>query len=444
MKLLLKREKISSVWKTFLHKFSIFARSKRQQSFAAAILDLLLIIIILITGAPTAKNMVDPLISPLMPLHPIAVTKASKEIFGFAPYWNMDKLGDVDFNILTTFAYFGVEVLADGNLDKDSVGFETFKSSQATKLFKKAHSSGTRVVLTLTQMDNSNIRAILDDAEAQNRAIEQAVKLVRTRGIDGLNIDFEYAGDPGNDYRSKFTDFVNKISQKMHAEIHSSQVTVSMYASSVKEPKIYNVAELSHAADKIFMMAYDFATSSSDHAIPTSPLNGHKSGKYWYDVSSAVEDFLKVASSDKIILGVPYYGYNYLVYDPQVKGETRPHYSWRGQPYSQTYTNLKDKFQSLPEDVDQYFTGWDEDGKVGYLAYHVISTDTWRMIFMEDEKSLALKYDFAKDKDLAGVGIWALGNDAGKQELWNLLREKFAGRSVADNTIIQRRVEEIE
>src|SRR5258708_1956766 len=167
MKLLPIREKITKVWSSFL-------RSKRKQYFAAAILDFLLISIILLNGLSGAKRIVNPLISPLMPLRPITENKNSKEVFGFAPYWNIDKLSNVDFKTLTTFAYFGIAVNPDGNLDKDSVGFETFKSDKATQLFKKAHLSGTRVVLTLTQMDNSSIRQLLDNNTSQDKTIEQA------------------------------------------------------------------------------------------------------------------------------------------------------------------------------------------------------------------------------------------------------------------------------
>ena len=36
-----------------------------------------------------------------------------------------------------------------------------------------------------------------------------------------------------------------------------------------------------------------------------------------------------------------------------------------------------------------------------------------------------MKYDFAQFNDLKGIGIWALGYDAGRTELWNLLYAKF-------------------
>lgn len=425
------------------HGLEFFLNSKTRKYKAAAFFDLLLIILILSMGYQPVTELITPAALSFKSLTPITETKNSKQVFGFAPYWNIDKLENVDFKTLTTLAYFGVEVGPDGNLDKDAIGYETFNSKKATEIFKKAHENGTKVVLTLTQMENGAILSLMDNADAQKTAIEQTVKMVKDRGIDGLNIDLEYAGDPGQDYRDKFSKFVADLTDKMHQEVSNSQVTVSVYASAVRDPKIYDISAISKTSDGIFMMAYDFAVAGSDNAIPTSPLNGHKEGKYWYDVSTAVDDFLAHMSADKLILGVPYYGYNYLVYEPTVKAETRPAYSWRGKPVSQTYSTVQEKFQTdAIEGVDEVRRGWDEHGKVGYVAYHIAESDTWRMVFMEDSKSLALKYDFAKSRGLGGVGMWALGNDDGKSELWALLKEKFGVKTLADNSE-QRQVVEI-
>ncbi len=368
----------------------------------------------------------------LSPLTPLTIEKSGHEVFGFAPYWTFDKLDNVDFDVLTTFAYFGIDVDGEGNLDLGGQGYQTFQSEKATQIFKKAHSHGSRVVLTLTQMDNDQINYLLDNSTGQERMINDTVNLVKERGIDGINVDFEYVGDPGQEYRNKFTSLVSRLTQKMHREVPFSKVTVSVYASAVKDPKIYDIASLSDASDGIFMMAYDFAVTGSDNAIPTSPLYGHKEGKYWYDVSTAVEDFLAHMPAEKLILGVPYYGYNYLVYEPAVKAETLPYWTWKGQPVAQTYTLAQDE-------VPTELSGWDDHGKVGWKAYYDYSGYTWRMIFLDDTQSLGIKYDFAKSKKLKGVGMWALGFDDGKQELWTLLKEKF-GSKLADSSVINRKI----
>lgn len=415
-------------------------RAKKAKYKLATIVNLILMTLILTLGRPPAERLINPLVTQLTPLTPLNETKNTREVFGFAPYWNIDKLENVDFKILTTFAYFGVEADGEGNLVRDDQGYETFRSSQATYLFKKAHAEGTRVVLTLTQMQDGPILAMMDSGEAQARLVTDAVSLVKQRGIDGINVDFEFSGDPGDYYRARFSRFVGNLTAKMHQEVPGSHVTVSVYASAVKEPKIYDIATLSRVTDGIFMMAYDFAVAGSDEAIPTAPLNGHENGAYWYDIATAVNDFLRFMPSEKLILGVPYYGYNYLVYEPSVKAETRPGYSWRGRPTSQTYAALQERLADT-----EAIKGWDDNGKVGYTAYYVPETDTWRMIFMEDTRSLSIKYDFAKQKSLAGVGIWALGNDENKKELWSLLKEKFGAKQVAaKNNVLMKTVRDIE
>lgn len=437
--------KIRSLLFQLSEKAKELFRARKAKYKLATVINILLMTLILTIGRPPAERLISPLVTQLTPLTPLTETKSSREVFGFAPYWNINKLSNVDFKILTTLAYFGVEVNEDGSLVKDDPGYETFKSPKATSLFKKAHTAGTRVVLTLTQMRNGPILALMDSDEAQNRLIEESVSLVRQRGIDGINVDLEFAGDPGDSYRARFSRFVGNLTQRMHREVPGSHVTVSVYASAVKEPKIYDIASLGRVSDGIFMMAYDFAVAGSDNAIPTAPLNGHENGTYWYDIATAVADFLRFMPSEKLILGVPYYGYNYLVYEPNVKAETRPSYSWRGTPASQTYSVVQDKFRSTPEGVGEVIRGWDNNGKVGYIAYYVPDTDTWRMIFMEDTRSLSIKYDFAKEKSLGGVGIWALGNDEGKTELWALLKEKFGAKQVASNNrLLMKTVNDIE
>ena len=52
------------------------------------------------------------------------------------------------------------------------------------------------------------------------------------------------------------------------------------------------------------------------------------------------------------------------------------------------------------------------------------------MIFLDDVKSLDIKYDFAKENKLGGVGMWALGFDDGKGEMWQLLGSKFGKKKM--------------
>ena len=430
--------------------------TKRNFYIFAAFADLGILMVLAIYAANPVSQMVTPLLTPTQNLEPLtnAQTKKGYEVFGFAPYWTFNKLQNVDFEVLTTMAYFGVEVDGEGNLDRESKGYETYKSEYATEVFKKAHKSGTRVLLTVTQMKNQPIKDLMDSPEGQQNAINQIIDEVESRGIDGVNVDMEYTGNPGDAYRQKFSTFMENLTVQMKTRMPNSQVSVSVYASAVKEPKIYDIAAIGKTVDHVFMMAYDFAVAGSANAIPTSPLYGHKEGKYWFDVSTAVDQFLEKMPSEKLVLGVPWYGYNYAVQTPTVKTATakgyyssykkgRKTYSYyvpAPKAYAQTYTIVTNDVTADTEGITNYQEGFDEYGKVSYKAYYVQATGTWRMVFIDDVKSLSYKYDFAKDKNLGGVGMWALGFDNGKSEMWELLRDKFGTKEYADGKITGRQI----
>lgn len=398
-------------------------------AFAGFVIAMLTLII------PTPK-----IVSPLSPLHSLTdkqVKNSTHEVFGFLPHWTMDGAANIDFDTLTTLAYFDVKVAESGDLITNDPGYESFNSRRATEIFREAHESGTRVVVTISMMNNASLKALMDDPIAQQRTIDQTVALVKARGIDGTNIDFEYDGNPGQEYRNKFTLFASNMTQKMHSEIPASRVTASAYASGVKYAKLQDIGDVAEVTDGIFIMGYDFAITSSEVAMPTAPLNGYKEGKYWYDISTAVEDFLSVAPSNKLILGTPWYGLDFPVYQPGFKAER----NYWGRAIIHTYGAASQQITPDMADIAEFKTGWDEMGQMSWKAYKVASTGEWRMVYVDDVRSLQAKYQFAKDKELLGVGMWAIGYESNSKELWTLLGDMF-GNKVADVRILNKPIHE--
>jgi spore germination protein len=442
---------ISSKAKTHLQSLTA-----REESFwtlerkRAAGLALLGVASILVIGGSGGSH---GLLSPLSHRYKgnvMAINKSGYEVFGFAPYWNINKLDQVDFGVLTTFAYFGVPVKADGSLNKNDVGYTTFKGKKARELFDRANAKNSKVVLTITLMNNSSIERVLDSEDAQNKVIKETIAEVKEERLQGVNIDFEYSGNPGATYQDKFSKFVATFTEEVHKEIPDSQLSVSVYASAAMGNQLYDISSIGRSADLVFMMAYDFAVAGSDNAIPTAPLYGHSEGKYWYDIDTAVGQFLGKMDGKKLVLGTAWYGYNHAVSAPEVKAATQKGYyitktvknkkgkkvavkSYVAAPkgFAQTY-QIADKIDANMEGITDYQEGWDDAGKVGWKAYK--KNGTWRMVFAEDTRSLAIKYDYAKERNLGGVGAWALGFEGGKQEMWDLLREKF-GAKLADRGV---------
>lgn len=335
--------------------------------------------------------------------HPKVITKTNGEVFGFAPYWSLSKMDGVDWSTLTTFAYFSLPVDANGAIDRSSYEWQVFNGNKLASLFNKASENKVRKVVTLTQMDAGTIERFLANQDSWQKLTDESVDVVKSRKLDGVNIDFEYI--PSNDYLKKqFSGFIEFYSGELHKRLKNPYVTVSVLASSVRFNRVYDISSLAKSTDGIFMMAYDYYTPSSKSIGPSAPLYGYNDGQgpYWYDVSTAVEDFLKVADSKKIILGVPYYGWNYPAYSP-VPGA-------QAVIGTRASVTTADKLGSDKMLATTPLGGWDDAAKVSWRGYW--DGSGWRVVYMEDKNSLAAKYDFAKEKHLAGVGIWALGYDA--------------------------------
>jgi hypothetical protein len=58
-------------------------------------------------------------------------------------------------------------------------------------------------------------------------------------------------------------------------------------------------------------------------------------------------------------------------------------------------------------------------------CYIFFQNDNWNQCFIGLEHDLRKKYDIVNYRDLAGIGIWALGYDDGYTELWQAISDKF-------------------
>src|SRR5712691_2704617 len=141
-----------------------------------------------------------------------------REVFGFGlasslgdptfgyPSWN--------FSLLSTVAFFGLHINWDGTIVSDS-GLNVWNSSTLTGLLSTAHSSGTKVVLTIVLQDfqpgTPNMCAGLIN---RSITVKQAVAQVAAKGVDGLNVDYEGLNGTcqnGETAQAMMTDFVRQL-----------------------------------------------------------------------------------------------------------------------------------------------------------------------------------------------------------------------------------------
>jgi len=357
---------------------------------------------------------------------PAASTGLRRQVFGFLPYWQLgDPTTTLNDSLLSTIAYFSVAVDRSGNLveknsdGSTSTGWGGWTSAQLTTVINQAHQQGTRVVLCLTLFawttsDAATQGAFLGNPTARDNLARQAAAAVRDRGADGINLDFEPIA---SGHSADFTALVRSIRTQLDAIAPGYQLTFDTTAETANYP--LEDATAPGGADSVFVMGYDYRTDGATYAGSIDPLNGPT-----YDLTETVQAYLARLPASKIILGVPYYGrvWSTVSNAPNSKNQSGTEY---GTSTSVEYVNAVDVATANGRQYDQI----ERSPFTVYQRQNCTSTygcvTSWRELYYDDAQSLGEKYDMVNRFGLAGVGMWALGYDGTRPELYQALADKF-------------------
>jgi spore germination protein YaaH len=343
-----------------------------------------------------------------------------KEVFGFLPYWMLtdSALSSMNYQLVSTIAYFSVNANKDGNLVKGSTsdpstGWAGWTSSRMTQVTDRAHAEGVKVVLTVSMMAwdsaSANRQAqLLGSSTARSRLANQIVSAIKNRGADGVNLDFEPLA---TSLRDEYVTFVRLLKQRLVNAGAGAYLTVCVMAGSATWATGYDVARLtaSGAANALFVMGYDYNWSGSSRAGGVAPIQS----PYTLDVAGTMADFLTQTSGSKLIWGVPYYGRTWPTSSSALNAPTLG-----GGSKAYSYTGHLSQAQ-------QYGRRWDDVGKVPWYRHWDAAAGNWVQGYYDDVQSLGAKYDLINARGLAGTGMWTLLMDQGRDELWRLLANKF-------------------
>lgn len=349
-----------------------------------------------------------------------------REVFGFLPYWELtDSSTRLDWEKISTVAYFGVGADGKGNLVKKNtdgsttVGWSGWTSSTMTNVIDAAHASHARVVLTVqsfawSSSGLSRQKALLGSATARSNLAKQIATAVRDRGAEGVNLDFEPIA---SGYADEFTALVRKVRAVLNATAPGYQLTFDTTGWIGNYP--IEDATAPGGADAIFIMGYDYRQSGSDTVGSIAPIGGPS-----YDVADTIRAYVDRVPASKLILGVPYYGRAWSA-ATDAFGATNISGTKYGASASVIYTTARDF-------GIQYGRRYDDTEGVVWTAYKRENcTDTygcvtpWRQLYYDDPVTIKAKYDLVNHYDLRGAGIWALGYDGTRPELYQAIEDKF-------------------
>ena len=345
------------------------------------------------------------------------------EVFGWHPHWMKSKWKNYPFNLLSTIAYFSYKVdPVSGNPQNplDLIGWTE------TDFVKTAKQNRTKALLTVSLHGENNLINFLEsDISIWENLFSKVSSYVIEKDADGIDINFESLP---SSQRSNFLKFIKKFKEYLDIEFYkknkgysflslsipSSQNMVNYSIKRLSDMKIKNGSDL---VDLFIIMGYDFHSKTIPG--PTSPLQSDNNQISLFKTLKRFNSF--GVNKSKTILALPYYGLMYNV-----------------ESTFDSLTNTQDISASLDKkltynEINEYFI---ESSDLNYeIELDPISMsksltlffedNSMKEIFYDDSYTLSKKFDFAMTQGLKGVGIWALGYDNQRKELWSLIDDSF-------------------
>ena len=230
----------------------------------------------------------------------------------------------------------------------------------------------------------SNDRAslVLNDPALMRRLAAQVLETMQRVGYSGADVDFEFILPQD---RGRYAEFVALLRRTLAP--HGYPVTVALAPKTAADQRglLYeghDYAALGAAADFVFLMTYEWGyTYGPPMAVAPLP-----------NVRQVVEYALTEIAAEKIILGVPNYGYDWTL--PFVQGESR----------ARSLSN-----EAAVALARRYRTEilFDETACAPWLRY-TDETEREHVVWFEDARSIEAKLRLAPEYGLHGAGYWNL------------------------------------
>lgn len=254
-------------------------------------------------------------------------------------------------------------------------------------ILEQAFASGVRPVMVLTSLnsddvfDNGLAHALLNDEEAKENLYENIVANIALKGYKILDIDFEYLFPED---KKAFENFVAGLREKL--DDYGVPVWVALAPKTSDDQKgllyeAHDYRELGNIADRLLLMTYEWGYTYGPQ-MPVAP----------YDkVREVVEYAVSVIEPEKLLLGIPNYGYDFTL--PYEEGVSRAKSLSPQQAVDLAFMNKAEIFYDKPSET-AYFT-YTKDG---------VKHKVW----FDDARSTKAKLELADEFGLAGVSFWNL------------------------------------
>ena len=348
----------------------------------------------------------------------------------WAPYWTLDDtLADPSLadriGALREVSPFWFSVDGTGTVIVDS----NTPASEAERLISLVEASPARLVPSIIDhLPSGAMAALLADEARRSRHVDRIVSFAREINADGIDIDYEqfaFADNPTTwpTTSPAWVTFIAELAEALHADGRTLTVSVPPIYDVTTTGEIgywvYDHGAIAEHVDAIRLMAYDFSTSS---AGPVAPLDWTR------DVVEGALKAVPVEHHSKLVLGIPAYGYNWVV---GIDGTCPAEAPGRTGVTSASIDDLIARRGGTPA-YDALSGEWTFTYELE-LSDAAASCVQRREVRWIDAEGVRDRVHIARRAGFGGVSLWALGYD--DPEVWATLTTSLSGEIPVETTV---------
>ena len=293
----------------------------------------------------------------------------------------------VDTDVLRrTLPYLSYITIFTYGIRRDGTLIDPGDDKGEAEIIELAHQYGTRPLLMLSTLtedgtfSNELADYILKNPAVRDEIIRNLVDEVVTRGYVGVDLDFEYLG-AGN--AAAYAQFVRDVKTALAARGDYVVWVALAPKTEASQPGLlyagHDYKALAAAADRVLLMTYEWGYAfGPPRAI--APLD---------EVRAVVNYAVTEAPPEKIMLGIPNYGYDWTL--PYVRGTSE----------AEPVSSIEAPRRAFERRARIMF---DEAAQSPYYSYYLDGRE--HVVWYEDPRSISAKAALIFDSSLSGAGIW--------------------------------------
>lgn len=267
--------------------------------------------------------------------------------------------------------------------------------------------SKIRVCICITGYGQET-KAFSDAASTEEGRIKLAKSIsdaIEKYHFDGIDIDWEYPGSyrPTNVDRENYTLLMQEINKQVKSKNEDYIVSGALPSSSSNSGLIrrYDVQKIAKYMDYIHLMTYDMNSSyvTSHHTSYIGTIN---------TINTYIANG---ARSEQLTAGIAFYGKKFRIHGDGVLGESC------GNRQTVPFDTINGYIKA--NNPNRYVTYWDNQNMAPYMEVKYYDMENNYLyhdfITYDDNNSVKLKVEYAKNNNLAGVMCWEYGENKGQE-----------------------------